>query len=101
TADVTLVVGAGVLVDLDEHDTGGVEVGLDPVGVHQNGGAAHWILPGCRRRMSRYVSQPRQKPNAALRMAASSAAAVAPKASGVIHAANPISPTSANPSPTA
>ena len=36
TADVVLVVGGRVLVDLDEHHLVVVEVGLDPVGVDQD-----------------------------------------------------------------
>ena len=41
--DVVLVVGGGVLVDLDEDDLRVVEVGLDPVGVDEDAlaGAAH------------------------------------------------------------
>src|SRR5690606_9502999 len=88
--DVALVVGAGVLVDLDAHDTPRVEVGLDPFGIHQDGGAAHCgtsiLAAGNIRLMSRYISQPRQSPKAALRKAARRAAAVAPRASGVIPA---------------
>jgi len=45
--DVAAVVGGGVFVDLDEHDTGGLEVLLGPVGRDQGGFATHGCsLPG-------------------------------------------------------
>src|SRR5690606_2671836 len=83
-ADVALVVGAGVLVDLDDDDTGSVEVRLDPVGIHQCGGAAHVILPyrvaaGSRRRMM-CGAQPGRTPRAAARKAATGAGAPVPEA---------------------
>jgi hypothetical protein len=39
--DVPLVVGAGVLVYLDDDDTRLADVGLRPVGVHEDVGSAH------------------------------------------------------------
>ena len=52
--DVALVVGGGVLVDLDEDDPGVVEMLLDPLGGDESGVAAHWFnlswCAGCRRR---------------------------------------------------
>ena len=39
--DVAVVVGAGVLVDLDEDDVVGVEIALGPVGGDQDVGACH------------------------------------------------------------
>ena len=101
--DVAAVVGGGVLVDLDEDDAVVVEVLLDPVGGDERGFAAHGFLlflaglvpavlcrsvgfgrgqAGRSRSLARrrYISQPRQKPKAALRNAAASAipAATAP-----------------------
>ena len=43
--DVAAVVGAGVLVDLDEDDVGGVEIALGPVGGDQDVGACHGVDP--------------------------------------------------------
>src|SRR5882724_6856658 len=40
-ADMTLVVGAGVLVDLDEDSARVAVMGLDPFGVHEDVGTAH------------------------------------------------------------
>src|SRR5208337_2683860 len=39
--DVPLVVGAGVLVYLDDDDTRVTDMGLRPVGVHEDVGSAH------------------------------------------------------------
>ncbi len=39
--DVTIVVSAGVLVDLDEDDVVGIEIALGPVGGDQDVGACH------------------------------------------------------------
>jgi hypothetical protein len=39
--DMALVVGAGVLVHLDDDDTGIANAGLRPVGVHEDVGSAH------------------------------------------------------------
>jgi hypothetical protein len=38
---MTLVVRAGVLVDLDDDDTGIADAGLDPLGVHKGVVTAH------------------------------------------------------------
>src|SRR4051812_30529540 len=88
--DVALVVGAGVLVDLDEDDAGLAEMLLGPVGgdehvVAAHGGFLRWwgvltsqaVRAGTARRTIRYSSQPRQKPVAAWSSAATSASPVA------------------------
>lgn len=41
TGDVPAVVGAGVLVDLDEDDACSIEIALGPVGGDQDVGACH------------------------------------------------------------
>src|SRR5260370_19998511 len=95
-AYVTLVVSAGVLVYLDEHHARVAAVRLDPVGVHQDVGSAHmgtsllasagasaW-RPGQIRRMSRYISQPRQSPKTPFRNAATKPAQAAAMPTGAI-----------------
>src|SRR6202034_1321831 len=42
--DMTLVVGAGVLVYLDDDDTRITDMGLRPVGVHEDVGSAHGVF---------------------------------------------------------
>src|SRR5207245_433024 len=100
--------GRDVLVDFDEDQARVIEVGLDEFGVHQDVGAAHAETSlsecfggfGSRRLISRYISQPRQNPNAAFRNAAPSAKAVAMIPSHPIPSPYPTAPITANPSPT-
>src|SRR5579871_3264442 len=102
--DVALVVSGGVLVHLDKHHPRITEMGLHPVGVHQDIGAGHagtslscsgcpvsWV-DGQNRRIITYISQPRHRPKAALRKAAASASAAATMPSTVTPVAYPITP---------
>src|SRR5262249_60817226 len=58
------------------------------------------VRAGQTRRISTYISQPRHRPNAALRKAAASASAAAAMPTGVTPAAYPITPMTLNTSPT-
>ena len=96
TADVVLLVGGGVLVDLDEDDRGSSRWASTQSASTRTSERLMWVVPsrvsgseavppeegrrrvrsgggasaGAARRTSRYISQPRQNPNAALRKAA-------------------------------
>src|SRR6185312_1692271 len=103
-ADMPLVVGAGVLVHLDQDHAWVVEVGFHPVSVHQDVRTAHAATSlsgsggaapcwrGRIRRISTYISQPRHRPKAALRKAATNASTAAAIPRGVRPAAYPITP---------